>query len=86
MNIILNVAILILAIPVGFLIAWMGRDELKQGRKYFRILLIASLIIGAYGFFFGKNYVSLTMGFVFIVSIISLIKSKDKKWAVDRIV
>ncbi len=74
--------LLILAIPVGFLIAWLARDELIQGRKYLMVLeaLCFSLII----IFLSNETIVLTLGFMSIVGWISYLKSFDKKWAVVR--
>ncbi|MBS3091039.1 hypothetical protein J4217_01150 [Candidatus Pacearchaeota archaeon] len=77
-NWLFNIIFLVLAIPIGYLIAYWCKDELVDGRKWFRILIIVS-IIGALGFYlFGFSYISLTFGFILIVSLISLIKSNDK--------
>jgi len=72
--------ILILAIPSGYLIAWLARDELIQGRFWFKVLIYLSLIIGVIFYFLERFYISLTMGFIIVVSAISLRKSYDKKW------
>lgn len=71
--------ILILAIPAGFLIAWLARDELVLGRRWFRVLVIISVFIGLWFYLIGMFYVSWTAGFIFIVSLISLMKSNDKR-------
>jgi len=76
----LEIIILILAIPAGFLIAWLSRDELVSGRKYFRILMIISILGVIWFWLSGMNYISWTLAFVFVVSLVSLIKSEDKKW------
>ena len=71
----LQIVLLVLAIPVGFLIAWMARDELKQGRKWFRVLVIGCLL-GVIWFWLTKNYViSWTLGFIGIVALVSLIRN-----------
>lgn len=70
-----NVLILLLAIPVGYLISWMAKEELKQGRRWFRILVIAG-ILGGIGFWiYGFIIESLTMFFICIVALVSLVKS-----------
>ena len=72
--------VLMLAIPIGYLIAWLARDELIIGRKYFRVLIIAS-IIGIIGFWlYGFHYISWTFGFVLIISLVSFLKSYNGKW------
>ena len=74
----IEIIILLLAIPTGFLIAALTKDELIQGRKWFKILILAS-ILGVFGFWiYGFPYISWTCGFILIVSLISLIKSEDK--------
>ncbi len=73
---ILEIIILILAIPAGYLIAWLSHDELKAGRKWFKALVILSIILGLFFYLIGKEYAGWTMAFVFIVSLISLVKSK----------
>ena len=71
----IQIILLALAIPVGYLIAWMAKDELKVGRKYFKILVIGSLL-GVIWFWMTKQYViSWSLGFVGIVALISLMKS-----------
>jgi len=76
----LKIIILLLAIPTGFLISWLSRDELVSGKKYFRILMIVSILGVVWFWLSGMSYISWTLAFVFIVSLVSLIKSEDKKW------
>lgn len=72
--------ILILAIPTGYLIAWMARDELVDGRKYFRWIILVSMLL-AIGSLFRENYLMVySFLFVAIVTFVSFIKSKDKNW------
>ena len=72
--------ILALAIPSGYLIARLARDELVDGRKWFQILIILGIAVGTLAYFIGYGYIGWTAGFMIIVSFISLIKSYDKKW------
>ena len=81
----LEIIILLLAIPSGFLIAWLARDELVQGKPWFRILIIISILVGIWFWLTGHTYIAWTAGFVLIVSLIALIKSEDKKWTKKRI-
>tara|TARA_Y100000034_G_scaffold132001_1_gene193969 strand:+ start:6159 stop:6416 length:258 start_codon:yes stop_codon:yes gene_type:complete len=84
MNLILAVVVLILAVPVGYLIAWLARDELVSGRKYFRILIIGSILAGIWFYLVKRIDLVLSMGFLLIISLISLVKSQDKKWTKVR--
>jgi O-antigen/teichoic acid export membrane protein len=82
---IVEIILLVLAIPTGFLIAWMARDELIDGRKWFRVIVIASLALAALFWILGFVYISLTLIFIAIVGFVSLIKSRDKKWTKKRL-
>ena len=82
---ILEVIILILAFPVGYLIAYWTRDELIQGRKWFKMIIIASILGGFWFFIIGEDYISLTLIFILISTFISYLKSHDKKWTKKRI-
>lgn len=77
---VLIVVLLVLAFPVGLLIAWMGRDELKDGRKWFQRIIIISAIIGIISVLFKRYTEGLTFLFIIIFTGISLWKSYDKKW------
>ena len=77
---IFEIIILLLGIPVGYLIAWLARDELVLGRRWFKILIILSFLVGITSYFLDSIYITLTMVFIIIVSFISLIKSRDKRW------
>ncbi len=81
---ILEIIILVLAFPAGYLVAWMARDELIAGRKWFKTLIIIGLVLGL--FFAVKNYkISYILSFfIVIVSFISYKKSFDKKWIKRR--
>jgi len=74
---VLEWVILLLAIPSGFLIAWLARDELVVGRKWFRVLIVMSILLGIWFYLGDVIYVSWTAGFIFIVSLISLMKSSN---------
>jgi len=72
--------ILILAVPAGYLIAWLSRDELVDGRAWFIALGFLSFLTGMVFYLKGRAHITLTSFFILIVSAVSLIKSKDKKW------
>ena len=68
--------VLVLAIPTGFILAWLTKEELADGRKWFRILLFVSLALAGVFFAYDVTYGALTCVFIAIVSLISLIKSQ----------
>jgi len=76
-----EIIILILAIGSGFLISWLCREELIAGRKWFKLLVILSVVIGIGLELFGYGAAAWTMGFIAIVSMISYWKSFDGKWS-----
>ncbi len=78
-QIILIIVILLLAFPLGYLLAYLARDELVEGRKWFKLLAFVSGIFAIIFLFFSLA-TSLTLVFISIVSLISLIKSYDKKF------
>ncbi len=75
---------IILAFPAGYLLAWMTRDELVKGRKFFELLLIASLIVLFASLLLENQRLAfaIILGMIFsmIVSLISLYRSFDKKF------
>ncbi|MSS74601.1 hypothetical protein EXS73_00070 [Candidatus Pacearchaeota archaeon] len=50
---ILDFVVVLIAIPVGYLLAWLAREELVPGRVWFQRLAVISLVLGmglwAYG-------------------------------------
>ena len=82
---ILEIIILALAIPAGYLIAWLARDELIAGQKWFRVLIILGLIAGIWLYLIGFYAGAWSSGFIVIVSIVSLVKSGDKRWTKSKI-
>jgi ABC-type Fe3+ transport system permease subunit len=85
LNLLLSITLLLLSIPLGFLIAWLARDELLQGRKWFqRIIALAFLAGIALGVL--QEYAgTLTCAFIIVVAYISYRKSFDKKWTKKEI-
>jgi hypothetical protein len=71
----IDVLIFLVSIPVGFLIAGLANDELKQGMKWFKNLMIVSVLGVAGGLFFNLGYLAWTFGFIGIVSGVSLWKN-----------
>jgi hypothetical protein len=77
------IIILVLAFPIGYLLAYLARDELIAGRKWFLLLegvsLIILLVIASVNFSM-KIPAMLTLLFLMIISMMAYWKSKDKKW------
>jgi len=79
-----EIVLLVLAIPVGLLIAAMTRDELVEGRKWFKVIIIVGVAVGGWFYLTGDKAIAYTCLFGVIVAFVSLIKSKDKKWVKRR--
>jgi len=82
---IIPLIVLLLSVPVGYLIAWLCKEELVPGRKWFRIIMGASVIIGIWFYLVNLLYITLTMVFILVCVTISLLKSFDKKWKKYRL-
>ena len=79
------ILVVVSAIPLGYLVAYMARDELIVGRKWFGVLMILSLVLFFLCLAF-RNYPSaFTLAFIFIATWVSLVKSKDKKFISKKI-
>ncbi len=78
----LYVFILVLAFPVGYLLAWLAKDELVAGRRWFILIAIISVIaqIPVALFIETKLPAVLTLLFLAIICLVAVWKSKDKKW------
>ena len=68
-QIIIGIAILALGIPIGNLLAKSTKEELKSGKKYFKIL-IAICLMGALLFLILRND-ALLFAFLFIAIVTS---------------
>ena len=84
-QIIISIAVLLLALPLGYLLAWLTREELVQGRLAFTMIMAASIVI-IIALLFVSLEINLKFSFVFallfifIASSISMWKSYDKKF------
>ncbi len=79
----LYILILVAGFPAGYLLAWLARDELLAGRKWFLFLSAVCLIAAIVLTFIEsslKLQIILTLFFTIIVSQIAMWKSYDKKW------
>jgi len=69
------------AFPVGFFLAYLCKEEMIMGRKWFKTISWACLAIIFVLLFVYRNYsVILTLAYLAIVSLISAHKSYDRKF------
>ena len=81
----IKITILLLAIPIGYLIAWLAKDELILGRKWFKLIILTSIILGIVYYFIGNFIIMLTNLFIAILGVVSLMKSYDKRLTKSKI-
>ena len=72
-KILISVGILILGVPIGNLLSKYTKEELKQGRKWFKPLIFICLFGGLFGFIIGNDWILFSFFFVAIVTSRSLI-------------
>jgi hypothetical protein len=72
---IIEILFLVLAIPTGLLIAHLTKEELKQGKKYFRALIILSVLATVWFYLTKFPAEALTSAFIAITTIISYTKA-----------
>lgn len=65
----MGIALLILGIPIGNLLAKVTKEELKQGKKYFKSLIILSLVGAVIFLILGND--ALLFGLLFIAVVTS---------------
>ena len=76
LKIIIEIAVLALGIPIGNILAKNTREELKDGRKWFILLILLSLIGAVIALIFGEDSLLFTFLFIAIVTSRSLGKRK----------
>ena len=68
MKTLLLIVVLISSIPAGFILSWLTKEELKAGKKWFVIVIIASLILGFITLKLNIYYLALTFLYILIVT------------------
>lgn len=70
----IGILILIFGIPIGKILAKQTKEELKLGQKWFKLIIIISLIGGFTGLFLKNDAILFTFFFITIVTSQSLKK------------
>ena len=78
-KLLIGTAVLLLGVPLGTLLAKQTKEELKDGQKWFNILIIASLIGGLTGLIIGNDFILFSFLFITILTLRSLREQKKKK-------
>ncbi len=71
-KLVIGILILILGIPIGNYLAKITKEELKSGKKWFKVIIILGLIGGAVGLILGNDVLLFSLFFVAIVTSRSL--------------
>ena len=71
--------VLIIGFFIGKILANQTKDELKDGKKYFIILVWVGLIGGFIGLVIGSDVLLFTMFFIAIVTSRSIVNRKNSK-------
>jgi len=85
LQVIISIALFLSALPLGYLLAWLTREELVQGRLAFALIMAASVIIIIVLLFIGleinlKLSLVFALLFIFTASSVSMLKSYNKKF------
>ena len=73
-NLLIGIFILILGFPIGSFLAKITKEELSSGQKWFKLIIILSLIGGFVGLIIGSDVLMFSFFFIAIVTSRSLIK------------
>jgi hypothetical protein len=66
-KILIGIGILLLGIPIGSYLAKITKEELKTGQKWFKLIIIISLISGILGLILGNDILLFSSFFIAIV-------------------
>ncbi len=79
LNLLIGIILLILGIPIGNFLAKYTKEELKDGRKWFNLLIFIGLIGGVIALIIGNDAIMFSFLFIAIVSSRSLKKMNYKR-------
>lgn len=79
LRLVIGVLILLLGIPIGNWLAKITKEELNESQKWFKLIIIISLIVGFIGLIIGNDVILFSFFFIAIVASRSLMKSKSTK-------
>ena len=68
LKIIIGIAVLLLGVPLGNLLARVTNDEQEKGQGWFRLIILIGLIGGFLGLITGNDIILFTFFFIAIVT------------------
>jgi len=75
---ILEIIILVTAIPVGYLLAWLCKDEIVYKKWMLVILYCFIIVLIIFVLFYRNLEIILGLIYMIIIALVSIFKSKDK--------
>jgi hypothetical protein len=80
-TLLLYVLMMVTAWPVGWALAWLTREELVSGKKWFKMIIYALVIVLAIVLLVWRDVpMSLALIYMILVTAVSLYKGNDKKF------
>ena len=76
LKILIGALILLLGIPLGIILAKQTKEELKEGQKWFKIIIIVGLIGGFISLLIQNDALMFSFFFIAIVTSQSIIRNK----------
>jgi hypothetical protein len=73
-RLIIGIFVLLVGVIIGNYLANNTKEELKDGQKWFKLIIIVSLIGGFVGLWIGSDVIMFSLFFVAVVTSRSLIK------------
>ncbi len=67
-KLLIGVLVLLLGFPIGSYLAKQTKEELNSGQKWFKLIIIISLIGGGIGLIFGNDAILFSFFFIAIVT------------------
>ena len=74
-ELLIGILVLLLGIPIGKFLAKYTKEELKDGQKWFKILIFLSLIGGFIGLIIQNDVLMFSLFFIAIVTLQSIKKN-----------
>jgi len=78
-KLIIGILILLFGFPIGSYLAKSTKEELKSGQRWFKLIVICSLIAGVVGLIIGNDILMFSFFFIAIVASRSLKNNKITK-------
>ena len=73
-KLVIGILFLALGIPIGNFLAKITKEELKSGKRWFKLIILSSLIFGVAGFILRNDFLLFAMFFIALVTSRSLRK------------